>query len=175
MSSFVKGFGACLLLGAVGAVFYSYSGRQNIAATEPENGLVFWLLHNTYEHSLRKAAVDIDVPANLETPASIKAGAKIYSVDCAFCHGAPGVDVTPLAKGLSPAAPPLLVENRQNTPKETFWVIANGVRMSGMPAMAPSLSEAEIWALVAFLRQKPGLSADDYKGLVNESAPKSNI
>jgi mono/diheme cytochrome c family protein len=173
MNSFVKGFGTCVVLGLAGAVFYSYSGWQSIAATEPDNRAVAWLLHNTFEHSVRKASADVEVPADLETPASVKAGAKLYSVECAFCHGAPGVKATPLAKGLNPAAPPLLAEHRQNLPQETFWVISNGVRMSGMAAMGQSLSEAEIWTLSAFLHQKQGLSAEDYNGLVTDNAPKS--
>ena len=39
-----------------------------------------------------------------------------------------------------------------------FWVIANGIMATGMPAFGPTHSDEELWTLVTFLRHLPQLS-----------------
>ena len=167
MRRFVAGFASCIVLGVVGAIGYSYSGLQDIAAAVPDNPAIAWLLHNTYEHSLDRVVTGVVVPANLETPETVRAGAKIYANECIYCHGAPGEERTALAKGLNPRAPLLLAARRQNIPNETFWVMKNGVRMSAMPAWGGSYNDAQIWSVAAFLHQKHGISAADYTALTS--------
>ena len=165
MGKFLAGFITCIVLGIAGAVGYSYTGWQNISAMEPENRPLGWLLHNTYEHSLDRAAAAISVPQDLETDANVRGGAKIYANECVYCHGAPGEDETGMAKGLNPPAPDILAARRPNRPNETFWVVKNGVRMTAMPAWGKTYKDPQIWQLAAFLHAKKGLSADDYKKL----------
>jgi mono/diheme cytochrome c family protein len=166
MRSFLAGFVACIVLGIAGAVAYSYSGLHDIAAANPDNQAVDWLVHNTYQRSLARAASAITVPDKLDTPETVKMGAKLYGDECIYCHGAPGEDPTALAKGLNPPAPILLAARRQNPLNETFWVVKNGVKMTAMPAWGKSYDDQHIWAVAAFLSQKRGISADDYKALV---------
>jgi mono/diheme cytochrome c family protein len=165
MGKFLAGFITCIVLGVAGAVVYSYTGWQNIAAAEPENRAIGWLLHNTYINSLARAGGTVTVPANLETDANVRAGAKIYANDCVYCHGAPGEDETGMAKGINPPAPDILGAHRQNVLSESFWVVKNGVRMTAMPAWGKSHKDEEIWQVAAFLHAKKGLSADEYKKL----------
>jgi mono/diheme cytochrome c family protein len=42
-----------------------------------------------------------------------------------------------------------------------------GVRMTAMPAWGKSYDDAHIWSVAAFLHQKVGLSAADYKALTS--------
>lgn len=168
MKSFVAGFVSCVVLAAAGAIAYSYSGLQNIAAAVPDSPVLAWLLHNTYENSLDRAAAGVSVPATLETPEAVKAGAKLYNDECIYCHGAPGEEASNLAKGLNPRPPELLAARRHNTPNETFWAVKNGVRMTAMPAWGKSYDDAHIWAVAAFLHQKRGISADEYKTLTGD-------
>lgn len=167
MRNFLAGIVTCIVVGVLGAVVYSFSGRQNIAAAEAENPAIAWFLHNTYEHSLGTAAAGIVVPPDLETPAAVRAGAKLYGDECVYCHGAPGEEATGLAKGLNPQPPVLLAADRNNLPNETFWVVKNGVRMSGMPAWGKSYGDQQIWSVAAFLHQKRGVSPAEYKALVS--------
>ena len=167
MRTFVVGFATCVVLAIAGAGGYSYSGMQNIAAAVPDNPVVAWLLHNTYDNSLDRAAAGVTVPANLETPEAVRAGARLYNDECIYCHGAPGEEMTGLAKGLNPPAPVLLAASRHNAPGETFWVVKNGVRMSAMPAWGKSYDDARIWSVAAFLHQKHGIPVADYKALTS--------
>ena len=72
---------------------------------------------------------------SLDDPATIRAGARAFSErGCANCHGAPGVGWAKWSEGLRPDPPDLkkIVPNRE--PRELFWVIKNGIKMTGMPS-----------------------------------------
>ena len=51
---------------------------------------------------------------------------------------------------------------------ELYWIVANGIRMTGMPAFGPTHKEKEIWEIVAFLRHLDALSAEEEKALQKE-------
>jgi mono/diheme cytochrome c family protein len=165
---FLAGFVACIVVGAAGAVAYSYSGMADIAAAVPDNPAVGWLLRNTFVQARDRAAAGVAVPANLETSEAVSAGAKLYANECVYCHGAPGEEPTAMAKGLNPPPPALLSYPQGVPPDRAFWVVKNGVRMSGMPAWGKSYDDAHIWSVAAFLHQKHGLSAADYKALTGD-------
>jgi mono/diheme cytochrome c family protein len=85
-----------------------------------------------------------------------------------MCHSAPGVETSELAKGMYPAPPVLTHTSKQWSPGELFWIIRNGIKMSGMPAW-PDHSDDDIWSIVAFLQKLPGMSEQDYGNLIKES------
>lgn len=86
------------------------------------------------------------------------AGAHIYSDKCAVCHGFHG---KPSAFGahMFPSAPPLWEKHRHgdvvgvsdDPPGETYWKVANGIRLTGMPAYKDLLSESEKWQVSLLL------------------------
>lgn len=99
-----------------------------------------------------------------------RAGLRLYRVHCVSCHGAPGVDPGDGGASLNPPAPGLTLPRVQARPDaELRWIVANGVRMTGMPAFGPSRSEAEIWQLVAAVRRLPALTAEEKRLLREES------
>jgi mono/diheme cytochrome c family protein len=169
MITFLKTVLVLAVLAIIGAVAFSFSGRYDVSAATPDSWPVAWLLRNTSAHSISKAAADIAIPPGLETPDAVKAGAQLYGQECVYCHGAPGEEATGLAKGLNPQPPALLAAERQNLPNVTFWVIKNGIRMTGMPAWGKTYADDKIWNVAAFLHQKRGLGAEEYKTLTAES------
>ena len=88
-----------------------------------------------------------------------EAGAHIYRVQCASCHGIPGHDVG-YAKHMYPSAPQLwkkhgksdVVGVSDDEPGETYWKIANGIRLSGMPSYNHVLSDTEMWQVSLLLK-----------------------
>jgi mono/diheme cytochrome c family protein len=46
-----------------------------------------------------------------------------------------------------------------------YWVVKNGIKMTGMPAWEFRMSDAEIWSVVAFLKALPLLSPRSYAQL----------
>ena len=173
MRSFLTVVLVCIVVVIGGAVGYSFSGLQDVSAATPDNPALGWFLHNTFENSIKRDIAAVTVPADLETAANVRAGAMRYNEECIYCHGAPGQEPTGLAKGLNPPPPSLLAAERTNGPARMFWIIKNGVRMSGMPAWGKSFDDAKIWSLAAFLHQKHGISQEDYDALVKSEEPKS--
>lgn len=87
------------------------------------------------------------------TEASFLAGAHIYREQCAVCHGLPGRERTGVAKGMFPP-PPHMFEGHGVTDDpagETYWKVKNGIRLTGMPGFAKSLSEEQMWQVSELL------------------------
>jgi hypothetical protein len=93
------------------------------------------------------------------------AGARAYAArGCVYCHGGPGAEWAKFSEGLRPDPPDLkdIVKSRQ--PSHLFWVVKNGINMTGMPSFAlAGVPDQEIWQIVAFLKKLPEVSDADYK------------
>jgi hypothetical protein len=69
------------------------------------------------------------------------------------------------SEGLNPA-PNLKKVVNDLPPQELFWVIKNGIKMTGMPSFGaedPPVPDQEIWNMVAFLKTLSNVSDDDFK------------
>ena len=85
--------------------------------------------------------------------ANYLAGAHEYLTNCAVCHGVPGKGKTAIARGEFPI-PPKLLEGKgvtDDSPGETFWKVAYGIRLTGMPGFNQSLSETQMWQISLML------------------------
>lgn len=85
-----------------------------------------------------------------------------------LCHSAPGYSRTEIAQGLYPLPPDLTKEEflKRRNNAELYWVIKNGIKMTGMPAFGPTHSEEELWGIVVFLKRLPNLKPEEYKAMV---------
>jgi len=98
------------------------------------------------------------------TPEVLARGREHFAVDCAVCHGSDGRGGTRLADGLYPKPPDLTEAPTQALADgEIFWVVQNGVRLSGMPAFGRDTQESDqwTWEVVRFIRELPRLSPTD--------------
>jgi mono/diheme cytochrome c family protein len=102
------------------------------------------------------ARVDKEAPKNVPIPtdeANYMAGAQIYKENCAVCHGLPGQPATPIANGMYPK-PPQLFHGKGVTDDpagESYWKVANGIRMTGMPGYRKTLSDTQMWQAAVLL------------------------
>ena len=90
-------------------------------------------------------AGDKQSPVDASAP-NLKSGATVYRQNCAVCHGLPGQPMTRIAKGMFPK-PPQLFEGEGVTKDpvgQTFWIVQNGIRLSGMPGFQGSLTDDQI-------------------------------
>jgi thiosulfate dehydrogenase len=101
------------------------------------------------------------VPPIEPTSANLTAGALTYSQNCAVCHGVAGHS-SQIGEHMYPSAPQLWERHRngavgvsKDPPGETYWKIANGIRLTGMPAFGKLLNKTQIWQLTLLLSQ-PG-------------------
>jgi mono/diheme cytochrome c family protein len=169
---------ACIVLQIAGGLLFMTSGAYNIAADEPHFKPVRWLLQAGRTRAVEFRSRGIHAP-NLRDPSLLRNGIVLYRKNCQPCHGAPGVANEQIGRGIDPKPPPLVIASDKWTDSELFWIIAHGLKLSGMPGFAPRLSEMDLWGIVAFLRRMVLLSPAEYKQLAtaadlganNESIP----
>jgi mono/diheme cytochrome c family protein len=175
---FLSLIGALAIVIAVAAGVFFFGGFYNVAATQPDLDIVAWALERIRDASINRHAVD-QPPVSMEDSATIQTGARAFaSRGCASCHGEPGPDIARSAKwakfseGLQPDPPDLKDVAKEMTPAQIFWVIRNGINMTGMPGF--NLVEAgdqEIWTITAFVKKLPGVSEADYQTWTAGAAP----
>jgi Cytochrome C oxidase, cbb3-type, subunit III len=172
---FLSLIGALAIIVAVGAAVFFFGGFYNVAATRPDPDIVAWALGYVRDASISRHATD-QPPISMEDPATIQTGARAFaSRGCTNCHGGPGVMWEKFSEGLRPDPPDLKDAVADLTPAQVFWVIRNGINMTGMPGF--SLVEApdqEIWTITAFVKKISSVSEDDYKAWTAEPASPAN-
>jgi mono/diheme cytochrome c family protein len=108
-----------------------------------------------------------------ESPRVLAAGLAHFADHCASCHGNDGSGQTALGRNLYPRAPDMRRSETQDlTDGELFYIIENGVRLTGMPAWGgPGTAEGS-WHLVHFIRHLPKLT-DEEKMQMEALNPKT--
>jgi mono/diheme cytochrome c family protein len=109
----------------------------------------------------------IAVPG-LGDPARAAHGFSLYRKNCEPCHGAPGQPDQQIGRGINPKPPRLATAVQRRTDSQAYWIISRGLKMSGMPAFAPRLSDADRWDILAFLRRMVWFSPADYSRMAAE-------
>lgn len=169
----MKGFvlGVVVTILAVFAVVYLYfsTGMAPVATSAPPMPF-----EKTFARMALHARMEKEMPTQVPIPAdepNLIAGAHIYMEHCAVCHGVPGGEQTAIAKGEFPR-PPHLFEGKGVTddePGETYWKVANGIRLTGMPGFNQQLSPTEMWQVSLLLAHADKLSEPVKKVLVTQT------
>jgi mono/diheme cytochrome c family protein len=144
----------------LGAAMIAWSGVVNVAALSDPSSVEVAILHPIMRQSVRKHANGIVTPADLSARAA--KGSQDFAEMCATCHGAPGVERNEVGQGLNPQPPSLTDAVHTWTPSQIFWIVKNGVRMTGMPAFGPTHDDDRIWSIVAFVQKLHGMTPDQY-------------
>ena len=133
------------------------------------------------ETTLANFAKDIVIPIEAEdlqnpltvTPQTTTEGKELYLQACAVCHGTDGHSQTDLGQGMYPPAMDLTSPHVQHWKEaELFWIIQNGVRMTGMASWKSAISQQDTWKLVAFIRTLPEANDTSEKKPPKEAAAK---
>ena len=155
---------AVAILGVVGGFGFLYSGLYDISATDQHLPPTYWAIQTTMERSVQLRAEQIEVPA-LGTPEQLALGFALYRAHCQQCHGGPGVAPEPFALGMTPVPVPLVHTGRIWTPAKIYWVVKEGIKMTGMPAWRFRMTEEELWAVVAAVLKLPYFTPMQYQAL----------
>ena len=98
------------------------------------------------------------------SPEVIEAGLTHFADHCATCHANDGGGDTAIGRNLYPKAPDMRLAATQDlTDGELFYIIENGIRLTGMPAWGTGTPEGETssWHLVHFIRRLPKLTPEE--------------
>jgi mono/diheme cytochrome c family protein len=156
MIRFLLGLVLGVLLLPLGAWYWLSHGRPPVAVADAplpfERQITHMPLHARIDKEMPPA-----VPVKAEE-ATFIAGAHIYRQQCAFCHGVYG-SPSNVGKHMFPDAPPLWEKHQgeevvgvsDDPPGETYWKVANGIRLSGMPSYKLVLSDTEMWQVSVLL------------------------
>lgn len=110
-----------------------------------------------------------------ESPAVLEEGREHWADHCAICHANDGSGDVPMGKQMYPPAPDMRQPATQRlTDGELFYVIENGIRLTGMPAWgAAGHDESDSWKLVRFIRHLPSLTAQELQEMeaLNPKSP----
>ncbi len=164
--------GLLAVLAAVG-LLAMYGGWYNVAATDEHSGLVQSVLQTTKDQSIRARAEDVSISVPSDTSALMR-GYRSYEEMCVICHGAPGVELGWMGKGMNPQPPDLVASGEQFSADEIYWILRHGIKLAGMPALEPTHSEEVMLELTAFVKALPEISEEQYAMLGREdttSAP----
>jgi mono/diheme cytochrome c family protein len=162
---FLAGFLFGILALGAAALFLVVSGMVQVAAAVPPGAVETRLARFALDRSVSRRAPKTANPLG-KNPDILREGAEHYKSMCVTCHGAPGVDSSEIGEGLNPPAPDLTLQRVQRrTDGELFWIVQNGIRMSGMPSFGATHKERQIWEIVAFLRHLPELTPEEEKAL----------
>jgi thiosulfate dehydrogenase len=159
--------GAILGAAAAGLFVYLYfvTGEAPAATSAPP--LPF---EKKLAHQALNARIHREMPKTVPLPGNepnLVAGAEIYREHCAVCHGLPERAETPIAAGMYPH-PPKLLEGKGVTddePGESYWKIANGIRLTGMPAFRSAMSETQMWQVSLLVANADKLPKSVYNTL----------
>ncbi len=166
---FVTGVAVLIIAAAIAGAVYFFGGFYDVTAANAGNPVVEWALARVREASIEKHAEAPSPPAWLDKPETIRAGAREFTEEgCVSCHGAPGVGPHTFAQGMNPR-PPDFTRHHHDEAGELFYIVKNGIRMTGMPAFRHA-GDDEIWRAVAFIMHMSEVSPADYKAWRGEGA-----
>jgi|SRR5215472_3391870 len=130
--------------------------RFNLSALEDPGRLETSIANHGRHFLIRRASRQGTPPAPRDRKASIASGETLYGLECGMCHGADGCAQTNMGRWMYPRAANLTAQEVQNySEAEMFWIINNGIRLSGMPAFNKVETEEHIWNLVDYMRTLP--------------------
>jgi len=143
-----------LVLGGLGfALLGFFPTVANVAPPHIERRLAM----GAVDASTERHAPHVSNPLT-PTDQNLEDGMKLYTMNCALCHG--GLDRKPssLAHSFYPPAPNLLADPPDDPEWHIYYTIRTGIRYTGMPAWEKTLSEQDIWKITMLLSHMDKLS-----------------
>ncbi len=97
-----------------------------------------------------------------------------FADHCATCHGNDGRGNTAIGRNVYPKAPDMRLQATQDlTDGALYYIIHNGIRLTGMPAWGEAQgNDEDSWKLVLFIRHLPKLMPEEEKDMERYN-PKS--
>jgi mono/diheme cytochrome c family protein len=145
-----------LILAPLALLAWFHWGHVPVAVADPPLPMEKQITHVALD-----ARIAREMPGNPPIQANqdnLTAGAEVYRDQCAACHGFYGRPSS-FAAHMYPKAPALWQKHKNSDvvgvsddpPGETYWKVANGIRLTGMPAFKDTLSDTQMWQVSVLL------------------------
>lgn len=174
MGKFLLGAIVGIVLFPAGVFFYLTSGRAPAATSAPPMPFERYIAGTALRNRISREAQSKD--ASSFSTQDLVAGAEVYQKNCAVCHGSYEQAAPPMAKRMYPEAPQLLTSEGMVTDDPvgvTYWKVANGIRLTGMPSFGDVLSDQQKWQVSALLARANNLPLEAQTKLRTPIEPKA--
>lgn len=167
-----------IVIGAVLGGFLWWMRGHGFSARAEPSWMEKVMARNAREIATPSDASNLKNPRTTQTAEMISEADEHFVEHCGMCHGADGKGNTLIGQNLYPKTPDMtLPDTQQLSDGEIYYIISNGVRLTGMPAWGSEDKPEAIWDLVALIRRLPKLSPEESKRLESlansaEEAPK---
>ena len=172
MGKFILGVIVTLLILILGGLGFAMLGFVPTAANVEPPHFERHFAMGAVDASMERHAPRVNNPLT-STDQNLEDGMKLYTMNCALCHG--GLDRKPstLAMSFYPPPPNLISDPPDDPEWHIFYTIRTGIRYTGMPAWDKTLSEPDIWKITMLLSHIDKLppAAQEYWKTNFNSAP----
>ena len=150
MRNFIFGTIATFLaLACVGLAFAVFGLMPTNADSKPPV-IEQRIATNALAASLNRRAAHLNNPL-AASDSNLIEGMKIYTMNCAVCHGTLDNQPSPLEHSFYPPVPQLVLDPVDDPEWHTYYVVRNGIRYTGMPSWSHTLSDQDMWKVTDFL------------------------
>jgi thiosulfate dehydrogenase len=168
---FLAGLVIGVLIIPAAAYVYFAGGYAPVGTSAPPMPFERYLAHKALHARLAK--VKLAAAPIRPTAENLLEGVRVYKQNCAICHGWPHLAQSADAAGMFPRPPQVFhgLGVTDDTPAETHWKAAHGIRLSGMPGFARSLPDKDLWEVSFLLADATNLPPPVQAALSPTNAP----
>jgi mono/diheme cytochrome c family protein len=173
MRNFILGVVVTLLVLVLGGLGIAMLGLLPTAADAVPPRIERRIAMSAVDASMERRAPQVTNPVP-PTDDNLIDGMKIYTMNCAGCHG--GLDKKPNSFGESfyPPVPQLILHPMDDPEWHIYYATRTGIRYTAMPAWNKTMTEQEMWKVTAFLsriEKLPPAVQDYWKKSVGTAPP----
>src|SRR4029077_13594896 len=163
MRNFILGIIVALLVLALGGLAVTTLGLLPTTADATPPALERRIATSAVDASMERRAPRVTNPMP-PTDENLIEGMRVYTMNCAICHGTLDKKPSPLEKSFAPPVPQIILDPLDDPEWHIYYAVRTGVRYTAMPAWNKALSDQDIWKATAFLSriQKLPPGVQDY-------------
>jgi thiosulfate dehydrogenase len=150
MKKFIFGAITAVVLLALGGLGVAMLGLINTDADRVPSRAEAWLANNAMDAAMERHAPHTNNPVPA-TDANLMDGMKLYTMNCAGCHGGLDKKPNPFGTNFYPPVPQFILDPPDDPEWHIFYSVRHGVRNTGMPSWKGVITEEEMWKITAFL------------------------
>jgi mono/diheme cytochrome c family protein len=150
MRNFILGVVITLAVLVLGGLAYMSMGMFPTNADATPGPLETRVANSAMDAAMEKRAPRVNSPLPA-TDDNLTDGMKLYTMNCAVCHGTLDMKPSALEHSMYPPPPQVIMAPLDDPEWHINYAIRTGVRYTGMPAWKGILSDQDIWKLTLFL------------------------
>lgn len=157
---------AILIVAILTGCLYIFARGHGFSAREQPSWMERTMARNARKVATPPEAKNLTNPRQQQTAEMIGEADEHFVEHCGACHGIDGRGDTVIGRNLYPQVPDMSqVETQLLGDGELYYIISNGIRLTGMPAWGTEDKPEAIWDLVSLIRRLPKLAPEELKSL----------